>query len=76
MIVEDVDDYAATVTKFRMESLSALSGVWAVLGEGVNPAVQVESLSYLFRVVTRQRSFDKVSHQSAELELRIITGKV
>ena len=67
MIVEDVDDDAAAVAEFRIKSLAALPGVWTVMGETVDTAVQVQTEGQFLREIGRDRTFDEVAHQATEL---------
>lgn len=76
MIVEDVDDDAATVAEFWLEALPALPGVGAVLGKTVYAAVQQQTTGKPGREVGRDGAFDEVAHQTAELQFRVCPGKV
>ena len=62
MIVEDVDDDAAAVTVFRVKSLAALSGVWAVLGKGVDAAMQMQSQGQFLRIIGGNGALDEITH--------------
>ena len=67
MIIEDIDNDTAAMAEFRMESLSALSSMGAVLGETVNAAVQMQTESNFLWVAGWYGPFNKVTHQAAKL---------
>ena len=76
MIVKDIDDDATTVTKFRVESLPALAGMGAVLRQAVDTSMQMQSEGESLRIVDRYGPLDEVTHQAAELKLRVFSGQV
>ena len=76
MVVEDVNDDATAVAVFRVKSLTALSGMGAVLGEAVNAAMQMQPQGQFLRVLSGDAAFDEITHQAAKLQLRILSCQV
>lgn len=76
VIVENVDDDAASMAEFRVKSLPASAGVRAILGEAVDTAMQVQAHCQSLWIVGRDAALDKVTHQTTELKLGIFSRQV
>ena len=76
MVVEEVDEDAAIKAIARRQAQAAALEVGVALGKGIDLAVQEQPLANAGRIGLIERTFDKIPHEVAYQQLRIVAGEI